>query len=102
MRAPSALQASPVRMHVVAFQQALDLGHAPAKQAEDEGAMRDRFVAGRAHAARERAAAAAGQRLRRVIRIETGADDPAFDGLTGAYSPQRGGFAADASKQRGS
>ena len=42
--------------HVVAFQQPFDRGHAAAEQAENEGAMRDRLVAGRARAPFERAA----------------------------------------------
>ena len=49
--------------HVVAFEQALDRGFAAAQQAEDEGAMRDRLVAGRAGAPSERAAALGAERL---------------------------------------
>ena len=49
--------------HVVAFEQAVDHGFAAAEQAKNEGAMRDRLVAGRADAASERAAAFGAERL---------------------------------------
>ena len=51
--------------HVVALEQALDARQAAGKQAEQEGAVRDRLVAGRPHAAaqgRRRGARSAGGR----------------------------------------
>ncbi len=48
--------------HVLAFEQAGDAGLADRQRAEDQGAVRDRLVAGHAHAALERARAAGGQR----------------------------------------
>ncbi len=47
---------------VVAFEKPLDFRLTAAEQAENEGAVRNRFVAGRARAPFERAAAAAGER----------------------------------------
>ena len=49
--------------HVVAFEHAIDRRFAAAQQAEDEGAMGDRLIAGRTRAASERAAALGGERL---------------------------------------
>ena len=48
--------------HVLAFQQPGDAGLADRERAEDQGAVRDRLVAGHAHAALEGARAAGGER----------------------------------------
>ena len=60
--APSARMALPVLMHVLAFEQAGNPGLAHRQRAEDQRAVRDRLVAGHAHAALERPAAAGGER----------------------------------------
>ena len=53
--APSWRQACAGAQHVLALEQPFDLRLADREQAEDQRAMRDGFVAGRAHAARQRA-----------------------------------------------
>jgi hypothetical protein len=55
--------------HVVAFEQPFDFGNALAKQAEDKGAVRYRFVARGPHRAFERAAAAGGKRRGRCADV---------------------------------
>ena len=58
-----------VLMHVLAFEQAGDAGLADRERAQDQGAVRDRLVAGHAHAALERAGAARGQRSGCGLRV---------------------------------
>ncbi len=54
--------------NVVALQQTADFGCPTGQQAEDEGAMRNRLVAGRPDASFERARARRGQRVRQILR----------------------------------
>ncbi len=73
--------------HVLALQQAVDLDAAARQQPEKEGAVRDRFVARRPHAAGQRAAPAAGERelggvcharplARRAAGVDASVDTP--------------------------
>jgi hypothetical protein len=48
--------------HVLAFEQAVDFDAAAGQKTEDEGAMRDRFIARRPDASAQGAAAARGER----------------------------------------
>ena len=56
--------------HILAFEQSADFASRRRKRAEDQRPMRDRFIAGHAHAAAERAMAAGGERSGRGVHRE--------------------------------